>query len=302
MTALYRKKIGIIASLHLLLVCSHYASAQVVTNMNEGTIQGFNTESEEPFASWDMTMKDFKEEETEAEEKSIEKTLEKELKETPGAFNEISHNGKSYRLPSVIDENGIDLYLLSEEGIQIYLAFNSPAYYQEFDKDIVKWIRYFAYTNRAKTERIFKRYEKWEPLIKQYFEMAGLPAELSAICLIESGCTYNALSSAGAAGMWQIMPETARQFGLKVNYEIDERTDPVLSCQAAAKILLANYKKTNDWALAVASYNCGAGRILSTKGQTFSIKKSNLPKETQQYIPSIIAIQYCWNNKTKLGF
>ena len=128
--------------------------------------------------------------------------------------------------------------------------------------------------------------------------------ELSELCLIESGCTYEAESSAGAMGMWQIMPATGRSFGLEVTSFKDDRKDPVLSTQAAAKILLANYHKLGEWTLAAAAYNCGSGRIraeLKRGNQDWEHMKGSLPKETSQYIPSLLAIHYVWTYREQLN-
>lgn len=213
--------------------------------------------------------------------------------------------GRIVTLPSMPDENGIDLYLLTTEGITIYLGLDAPVYHQEPDEDVVKWIRYYAYDKRERTRRLFGRYADWEHRLKDYFRAVGVPAELTELCLIESGCTYTALSPAGALGMWQIMPGTGRQFGLRVNDSVDDRKDPVLSTQAAARILLSNYRRAGDWTLAAAAYNCGSGRIdkASDGGRRdWPATRARLPRETQQYIPALIAIHYVWTYRAKLGF
>lgn len=270
----------------------------VVTSMKEGTVKEDDYAAKGIFNDWSDVLKDFS---TYQDEKKMDEI--RELKRPTGTV-QVQLKGKELQLPSYVDENGIDLYLLTTEGIKIYMALSGPTYFQEPDADVIKWVRYYAHRNRSQTRRIFKRYEKWEPLIKEYFRSVGVPPELSELCLIESGCTYEAESPAGALGMWQIMPATARHFGLEVSLYQDERKDPVLSTQAAAKILLANYRKLGEWTLAAAAYNCGAGRIQSEFNhgrQEWNTIKSSLPKETSQYIPGLLAIHYVWTYRDKLN-
>lgn len=210
--------------------------------------------------------------------------------------------GQELFIPYIPDEEGANLFFLTSDGITLFMDLDDTAYYQETDDEIIRWVRFYAYRKKEWTKKVFKRYESWEPVIKEYFLSAGVPPEMAELCLIESGCTYTALSHAGALGMWQIMPETGRQYGLKINQYVDERKDPILSTQAAAKILSDNYKRVGDWTLAAAAYNCGSGKVLSKgkKGSHWNTIKDLLPKETRQYIPSLIAIHYLWKNRNEL--
>ena len=208
------------------------------------------------------------------------------------------------QLPQIIDENGIDLFLLTKDGITIYMAMDAPVYLQYIDDDLVKWVRYYAYQKREHTKRIFARYGRWEQKIKDSLHDRGVPQEVAELCMVESGCTYEAISSAGAVGLWQIMPETGRAYQMTINQFLDERKDPNKSTTVACKILQANYKKIGEWTLAIAAYNCGSGRILTQikKGHVnWSTMRKSLPKETQQYIPSLLAIHYVWTYREKLN-
>lgn len=253
------------------------------------------------FQNWSSTLGEF-----EAETEITEKQLEQNIQYAEQKEKHIFLNGRELKLPSIIDENGIDLFMLTDEGISIYMALLAPVYYQETTQDLAKWIRYYAYNKRERTERIFKRYEKWQAYIAECFSSYGIPTELAELCIVESACTSNALSSVGALGMWQIMPETGIQYGMTINMIEDDRLDPIKATGVAAKILNDNYRITGDWTLAVASYNCGAGRTNNIKrgsgtSDWLSIKK-RFPKETQQYIPSLLAAHYVWSYRDKLGF
>lgn len=276
----------------------------VISSTNEGYLTGDEYSADGIIFQWEAILKDY---ENYDGGKSLEDKIEKIEQTTQGGgVNTMKDNyGKLFTLPEIIDENGIDLFLLTEEGITIYMALDAPVYLQETESDIVKWIRYYAYKKRPYTKRIFSRYEKWEKTIKTTFDIYGVPKELAELCLIESGCTTDALSPAGARGMWQIMPETGRSLGLTINQFTDERLDPVKSLHAAAKLLRGNYIKTQDWALSAAAYNCGPGHILRQQKKGASEWKQiqrKLPKETQQYVPALIAIHYVWTYRERLGF
>ena len=125
------------------------------------------------------------------------------------------------------------------------------------------------------------------------FLAAGLPSELVWLAEVES--TFNPLagSPAGASGLFQLMPATARELGLSTVLP-DERTDPEKSAVAAAQLLRSLHKKFGDWPLALAAYNAGAGRVRRTleklKANTFAEIASALPAETRMYVPKVLAM------------
>lgn len=124
-------------------------------------------------------------------------------------------------------------------------------------KDMIKWVR----LQRGLKDRYYRgliRSYKYMEFIKKTFKEMGLPSELVYLPHVESSFNYKAYSKVGAAGIWQFMRATARRFGLKVGYIIDERRDPLKATVAAAKLLKANYKKLGSWPLALTAYNHGA--------------------------------------------
>ena len=124
----------------------------------------------------------------------------------------------------------------------------------------------------------------------------GLPKELKYLAVIESDLKSNALSPAGARGPWQFMTYTAKDYGLVVNQNQDDRTDYSKSTNAAARYLLYLYKNLKDWLLVIAAYNGGPGRVYS------AIKKSGsrnfwnlqyyLPEESRNHVKKFIATHY----------
>lgn len=139
-------------------------------------------------------------------------------------------------------------------------------------------------------------------ILSQY----GLPKELKYLAVIESDLKSNALSVAGARGPWQFMDYTAREYGLKVNRYVDDRTDYYKSTNAAAKYLLSLYKDLKDWLLVIAAYNGGPGRVYT------AIKKSGsrnfwslqyyLPEESRNHVKKFIATHYMMeSNSADMG-
>ncbi len=133
-------------------------------------------------------------------------------------------------------------------------------------------------------------------LIDNIFGQYGLPKELKYLAVIESNLNIGATSWVGASGPWQFMPYTARNLGLIVNRNADERKDYFKSTHAAARYLLQLYRNLHDWLLVIAAYNGGPGRVYD------AIKKSGsrdfwslqyyLPLESRNHVKKFIATHY----------
>ena len=122
----------------------------------------------------------------------------------------------------------------------------------------------------------------------------GLPEGLVAVAAVESGFNPYALSPKGARGLWQLMPETARRFGLVVDATHDERLDPLKSTRAAAQYLRQLYAQFGDWRLALAAYDAGENRVQRTVKRNhtrdFWSLSEPLPEETRRYVPAVLAL------------
>lgn len=138
----------------------------------------------------------------------------------------------------------------------------------------------------------------YTPIFEDALERYGLPLELKYLPLVESCYNSQAVSRAGATGLWQFMLSTAKQYGLTVNSLLDERMDAIKASDAAARFLSDLYRIFADWTLVVAAYNCGPENvnkaIRRAGGDTRDYWKiyPYLPAETQGYVPAFIAANY----------
>lgn len=140
----------------------------------------------------------------------------------------------------------------------------------------------------------------YTPIFEEALEAYGLPLELKYLPVIESALNPMATSHAGAAGLWQFMVATGKQYGLEVNSLVDERRDPVKSSFAAARYLKDLYNIFGDWSLVIAAYNCGPENInkaIHRAGGEADYWKiyPYLPRETRGYVPAFIAANYVMN-------
>lgn len=139
------------------------------------------------------------------------------------------------------------------------------------------------------------RYNVYRDSIARILREESLPAEAMSVAVVESGLNPMALSPKGARGLWQLMPETARRYGLIVAPENDHRLHPESATRAAARYLRDLYRLFGDWKLALAAYNAGEGRveraILRAGVRDFDelSRRGLLPLETRNYVPAVLA-------------
>ena len=142
-------------------------------------------------------------------------------------------------------------------------------------------------------------------LIDNIFAQYGLPRELKYLAVIESNLSTSATSWVGAGGPWQFMPYTAREFGLVVNADFDERRDYYKSTHAAARYLLTLYKQMHDWLLVIAAYNGGPGRVNTAMRKSGSRNFWNLqyylPQESRNHVKKFIATHYVMEGAGSTG-
>ncbi|MBO4371744.1 MAG: transglycosylase SLT domain-containing protein [Bacteroidales bacterium] len=141
--------------------------------------------------------------------------------------------------------------------------------------------------------------ELYFPMFEEALDKYGVPHELEYLAIIESALNTNAVSRAGATGLWQFMVQTGKNYGLEINTFVDERRDPQKASYAAARYLRDLNKIYDNWPLAIAAYNCGPGNVnkaiaRSGKRDFWGIYDC-LPRETRGYIPAYIGAVYMMN-------
>ena len=187
---------------------------------------------------------------------------------------------------------------------------------QEEKEQVELFFKSYVHNYRGTVERFLKRSEIYMPFVEQVFRERNMPVELSCLAFVESGFNPNAVSRAGAGGMWQFMPFTGKKYGLAQDRWMDERRDPYKATHAAADYLTKLYEYFDkDWHLAIAAYNAGEGKIgralAGTDSKTFFEicrkngmldNKAQLKEETQQYLPRFLAFTKIMRNLERLGF
>ena len=155
----------------------------------------------------------------------------------------------------------------------------------------------------SSTLQLIRKSHRWFPLIDSVLMANHIPVDFRYIPLIESNLS-NVRSPAGAVGFWQLMKGTAKDYGLEVNREVDERYDVQKSAEAACRYLQKSYDKLHSWTLVAASYNAGIKRITSLmeKQKADSFYDLLVPDETNRYIYRILAVKLIFSNPTEYGF
>ncbi|MHB8840038.1 MAG: lytic transglycosylase domain-containing protein, partial [Gemmatimonadaceae bacterium] len=168
---------------------------------------------------------------------------------------------------------------------------------------VEEYVRIFTGRAKGVFETALQRQTRYGPMMRERLRRTGLPEDLTYLALVESWFNPHAYSRAAAVGFWQFMAGTARGMGLRVDWWVDERRDPVRSTEAAARLLLGLRDQFGSLYLAAAAYNGGAGRVsrglaryadaldgVEGEDRFFALaEKSYLRPETRDYVPKIIA-------------
>jgi membrane-bound lytic murein transglycosylase D len=205
------------------------------------------------------------------------------------------------------------------DGVE-FLAGEGPrwdidvASYETHER-VEHYVRLFSGTARERIAERLSRGTQYEPMIRARLREAGLPEDMYFLALIESGFDVDAYSRAAAVGMWQFMTATGRGMGLRVDWWVDERRDPIRSTDAAARFLAGLRNQFGSLYLAAAAYNGGPGRIsrglqrfsddlAGTEGDDlfFALTgRSYLHRETEDYVPQLIAAALVGKDPNRYG-
>ena len=169
-----------------------------------------------------------------------------------------------------------------------------------FNPEVRSYIRMYLNRMRGRLDVMLTLSEFYYPIFEEALARYDVPEELKHLTIVESAMNPQATSRVGAAGLWQFMYTTGKNYGLEVNSIIDERRDTYKSSDAAAHYIHDLYKVFGDWHLAIAAYNCGPGNInkaIARSGgkRDFWQIYPYLPRETRGYIPAFIAATYIMN-------
>ncbi|MBR5193592.1 MAG: lytic transglycosylase domain-containing protein [Bacteroidaceae bacterium] len=171
--------------------------------------------------------------------------------------------------------------------------------YERMDRELLA----FTYMHSTSIQMI-KKANRYFPIVEPILKANGIPDDFKYLMVIESNLNPNARSSAGAAGLWQFMQTTGREYGLEVNKNIDERYHVEKATEAACKYLKDAYDKYQDWIAVAASYNAGQARISAQfeKQQVDDMLDLFLVEETARYVYRIIAAKIMFSNPSAFGF
>ncbi len=171
--------------------------------------------------------------------------------------------------------------------------------YERFDRELTT----ICYSHST-TSLALKRANRYFPVIEPILKEEGIPTDFLYLAVIESFLNPMVVSPAKAAGIWQIMPKTGREYGLEVNDDIDERFHVEKATRAACRYLKEAYQKYGNWATVAASYNAGMGRISSEIEKQMVNRAFDLwlVEETSRYVFRILAMKELFSSPQKYGY
>ena len=205
-----------------------------------------------------------------------------------------------YRDPiSTLDVDPLHLDRVRPEEFDIPVVVN---------EDVIRWMKYFTGPGRKYYARWLARSTKYRPMMYRKLDEAGLPRDLVYLSMIESGYATHAYSSAAAVGLWQFIAPTGKQYGLRIDWWVDERRDPELATDAAIAFLGDLHKTYGHWYLAWAAYNGGPGRVsrgikrYGTNDFWALVRHDAFASETDNYVPKLLAAAIIGKHPERYGF
>ena len=175
-----------------------------------------------------------------------------------------------------------------------------------FNETVKNYMILYSEKMPTKMSRVLGLSAYYFPIFEETLNKYNMPVELKYMSIIESMLNIRATSRAGARGLWQFMYNTGRTYGLEINSFVDERLDVAKAVDAAARYMADAYKIFGDWALAISSYNCGAGNVSKAirragGARDFWSIYPFLPRETRGYVPAFVGAMYAMTYYREYG-
>jgi len=217
-------------------------------------------------------------------------------------YNDISDDIKNIN----IDEK-VDYELPTELLKQRLAAMDAKSPFNiEYNPGLENIIKSFLKNRKKSFGRLMAISEYYFPMFEEALSKQNVPLEIKYLAIVESALNPKAVSRMGATGLWQFMYQTGKQYNLKIDSYVDERSDPLKSSEAAANYMATMYGIFGDWDLVLASYNSGPGNVTkairrSGGQQNYWNIRKNLPKETQGYVPAFLATMYIYEYHKEHG-
>jgi len=230
-----------------------------------------------------------------------EQLIEKDLPNCKGCIH-----GRAHELTFTAPRNTYEISPLAvrELGL-VNTKFDFPI---TWNKQTAMWVKFFTTRGRNHFINYTQRAGRYAPVLSKIMADNGLPRDLIYLAMAESGFQNHARSWAKAVGPWQFMPATGKNFGLNIDWYVDERRDPLKATIAAANYLKNLHGLFGSWELAAAGYNAGEGKIgrairmYKTKDFWQMSKGRYLRPETKNYVPKIMALAIIGKNLNVFGF
>jgi membrane-bound lytic murein transglycosylase D len=176
----------------------------------------------------------------------------------------------------------------------------------EYNQGLENIIKSFLKNRKKSFSRLMALSEYYFPIFEDAFAKQNVPLEIKYLAVVESALNPKAVSKMGATGLWQFMYGTGKQYDLKIDSYIDERSDPLKATEAASEYMTKMFNIFGDWELVLASYNSGPGNVTKAirrsggKTKYWDIR-NYLPKETQGYVPAFLATMYLFEYHKEHG-
>jgi membrane-bound lytic murein transglycosylase D len=217
------------------------------------------------------------------------------------------YNDFSKDIQTVNTDHDVDAELPTELLKQRLQAMNEKSPFNiEYNQGLENIIKSFLKNRKKSLSRLMALSEYYFPIFEETFAKQNIPLEIKYLAIVESALNPKAVSKMGATGLWQFMYGTGKQYALKIDSYIDERSDPLKATAAASDYFSKMYNIFGDWELVLASYNSGPGNVTKAiRRSGGQIKywdiRNNLPKETQGYVPAFYATMYLFEYHKEHG-